>query len=159
MIDLTPHSAMATIAQRLYVLGEPHGLAHAQRVAFLAGLLAEQIGNVAMSFVVWTAWLHDCGRVDHGGDPEHGERGAQQVRAALIGKPLLIIPAVLDAVCEMIQQHCDETLGDIVAMRCVKDADKLDRFRLGEGALDEGRLALDVSREFIPLARRLNGLE
>lgn len=113
-----------------------HGLGHAARVLVWAnyiGLrLREQGVAVDLETLRWAAALHDVRRLNDGRDPAHGERCGDWLRR---GEGL---PAGLPQNTEGVAYCCAwHVPADALAPRmtpellCLKDADALDRVRLG----------------------------
>jgi uncharacterized protein len=140
-----------------------HGEAHAARVMVWANLLAHwlRISGVAvdMGVVRWSALLHDVRRRDDGSDPLHGERAAAWIEAG--GVPAL--HALGDLRVAMIAFCCrwhvppDDAAPSLTPeLICLKDADALDRARLGPTQV--GRLRLREARLLRPHAADLFAL-
>jgi uncharacterized protein len=131
-----------------------HGLAHAARVL----VWVEQVGRamnatcpvVDLNVVRWAAALHDVGRLDDGRDPNHGRRSADWARAHAD----LLVPALDDAQTKKLAYICtwhvppdDEAPVFTAELRCLKDADGLDRVRIRD--LDPGRLRTPFARGLV----------
>ncbi|MCK5612497.1 hypothetical protein KAR91_62065 [Candidatus Pacearchaeota archaeon] len=110
------------------------------------------------------AAFHDIGRINDGADPDHGFRAARQVLVAA-NQVALSLPEMLPVgrseqdvwkgkLLDIVFHHCEFGPGTFIEMQICKDADRLDRFRLGPTALDPSRLALHVSEELMDEARR-----
>jgi hypothetical protein len=110
------------------------------------------------------AAFHDIGRISDGSDPDHGWRAARQVLVAA-NQVALSLPEMLPIgrsqqdvwkgrLLEIVFHHCEPGHGSFIEMQIVKDADKLERFRLTPEGPDPERLALAVSRDMIEDARR-----
>lgn len=154
-----------------------HGEKHWLRVFKLADkimsclMLARKTKLVVNKGMVgMAALLHDIGRVNDGADPDHGYRGAPiafKLAASLMAqgqnKIALATPkgfyakmAELGRIADIVSRHCLPGPGDYLEMQIVKDADKLDRVRLGgPDAVDLDQLALPVSKTLIDTAVKL----
>ena len=140
-----------------------HGVSHTQRVHIhaqrLAGMLGWDAGDTGL--VLFAALWHDIGRTDDGVDDAHGAKSA--ARAEDLGLTDELAPADAGAVLFAVRFHClpdqlarasaaDLSLpGDQRALRILwllKDADALDRVRLGEQA-DPDMLRHDESRRLL----------
>jgi uncharacterized protein len=133
-----------------------HGLGHAARVLIWADRISswmlQRNEQVDRDVVLWAAALHDVRRVDDGDDIEHGARAARWIRSGGAAERL---NALTDLQRERLAYCCEwhvpsdsqapEMTPELV---CLKDADGLDRVRLGD--LDSSHL-----RTFC--ARRLSG--
>ena len=144
-----------------------HGVAHAQRVHMHAARLAALQGWPAADtrLVLAAALWHDIGRRHDGVEPSHGEAGVARLRALGLADELARSDATI--VYFAIRHHClrDECgeraarhLPDPERALCVfwllKDADGLDRVRLGEEP-DPGQLRSPLAAESVALARLL----
>ena len=142
-----------------------HGESHWDRTMALAGMIQAHHREADLGMVLCGACFHDIGRIDDGPDAEHGFRAA---RAALVAANLTAreMPELLPAsrsehdvwkgkLLEIIFHHCDYGPGTFLEMQIVKDADKLDRFRLSPQGPDPDRLALETSRNLMDTARKL----
>ncbi len=130
-----------------------HGRGHTARVMLWAAVLTR--GSEWFEPVVWAAACHDLRREDDGNDPEHGFRAGAWVRAHL---PRLFRGLSVDL--ELIARACDwhvcpDRLSrwDHPSLWLLKDADGLDRVRLGD--LDERFLRTDEARQRVADAQRL----
>lgn len=116
-----------------------HGIRHVARVLVWADRLAEwTVGQghpVDIEVVRWAAVLHDVGRLDDGRDPEHGKRSAEW----LSENHSRLFPGIDRGRIEAIQYCCtwhvpsDTEIPEMTSeLKCLKDADGLDRVRLGD---------------------------
>jgi uncharacterized protein len=138
-----------------------HGIGHITRVLVWAAQIADRLeAPLRRAELLWAAGLHDIKRWDDWIDRGHGDRAADwvlttfpQVRpddAARLDLPLIA------TLCRNHEQH-----DDLIAkqdwspeLRVLKDADGLDRVRIGD--LDVSRLRLQaISPDLEPLARTL----
>lgn len=159
--DHTGDSTVMTIDERIALIEKHkkyregiHGKRHARNVCILAARIAERCGG-DQEVIQWAALLHDIGRENDGNDPGHGRRGAEIAEQIIRAEKL---KPNIEMVRQCIIQHCESrTLHEA---KVVSDADKLDRFRLGEDALNEDLLELgEWPKMFIERARRMNGIE
>ena len=109
-----------------------HGLGHTARVMVWACVLAR--GGAWLDSVLWAAACHDLRRADDGADPEHGFRAGAWVREQFPG----LVRQVPDQL-EWIASACDwhvcpdhQAEWDHPILWLLKDADGLDRVRLGD---------------------------
>jgi hypothetical protein len=136
-----------------------HGAPHTTRVLVWAEVLAEQIGRpeaMRRDELLWAAAVHDVGRVDDGIDRGHGRRSAEWVTTHL-GK---VRPAAAACDLEIVAELCtwhevaDQEIERLtLELLLLKDADGLDRVRLGD--LDPERLRLQHARRLVDAAARL----
>ena len=136
-----------------------HGVPHTTRVLLLADRLAGMIaapGAIRGEELRWAATVHDVGRVDDGVDPGHGGRSAYWVRAKLADVRPASAAINLRFVAELCRWHerQDQEIERLsLELLILKDADALDRARLGD--LDPRRLRLARSHDLIDEAMRL----
>jgi HD superfamily phosphodiesterase len=140
-----------------------HGVAHAARVLVLANAIVDALSKdgvqVDTEVVRWAAVLHDVGRVDDGKDPEHGQRSADW---------LLDNPAVASTLSDPQREVAASAIrwhvpwdNEVPAEAhtpewvCLKDADALDRLRIGD--LDPRLLRTEAAQELVVYAGRLVG--
>ena len=154
--------------QNLFKIEEgAHSINHTIRVIFNSyaiGLL-ENIDENTLKIVAKAAMLHDIGRETNGEDSKHGVEGAKIARK-LLEKEGEFSKEDIDLICFIIEEHClssnqnKEDLSRLseeqrkkyeYCLSIVKDADKLDRVRLGD--LDVTRLANDNSRKLVGMAK------
>lgn len=146
-----------------------HGSGHIHRVMLFAGLLAwrEGLGDEDTRQLLRAASYHDVGRTFDGYDLDHGARSAERL-AELTGQ-------TGEALCELkaaVTAHSrpDAQLEDIVRSfhpadlphalelaKLLKDADNLDRVRLGD--LKPRFLRHESARALVPFAYRLFALD
>ena len=117
--------------------GGIHGISHATRVLVWAEHIADwlEATGVALDRTVvrCAAITHDVGRVDDGKDPEHGARSARWVMRHADQLPVPLTPQQLEAVRYCCEWHvpsdaaCPQMTEEL---RCLKDADGLDRVRI-----------------------------
>lgn len=138
-----------------------HGLGHAARVLFWA----DRIGNwmisrglpVDLEAVRWAAALHDVRRIDDGGDFYHGQRAADWIRD---GNPTVLRKLLDPSQRECVAYCCAWHVPDDAEsprltneLLCLKDADSLDRVRLGN--LDPSYLRAECARDLCEPAQDL----
>jgi putative nucleotidyltransferase with HDIG domain len=147
-----------------------HGASHTQRVHIHAQRLVRELhwpeadASVVLSAALW----HDIGRVDDGRDPQHGVRGVERVKELRLHESLLEADARLALFA--VRYHCrSDRRGALRAageedperalriLWLLKDADALDRVRLGDGAweVDSTTLRHGCTVEMIDFAVEL----
>ena len=135
-----------------------HGIGHIGRVVVWSSVIATRLeASINHDVLLWAAGLHDVRRLDDGIDPGHGVRAAFWATTVF---PCLCpdVAATLDLafVANLCRWH-DVTDRQVThwpdELRVLKDADALDRARLGD--LDPDRLRLPVSHELIAPAQVL----
>ena len=145
-----------------------HGVRHTQRVCLHAVRLAHELGwdepdiRLALLAALW----HDIGRTSDGRDPWHGRESVRRVKAWRLAGELT--PASREIVFFAIRYHAmrDETgesaaseLADpACALRLLwllKDADGLDRVRLGPRGLDPAQFRSPQAAASVDFARAL----
>jgi HD superfamily phosphodiesterase len=158
-----------------------HGALHTQRVHIHAQRLAGELGwaehdtRLVLSAALW----HDIGRTDDGVDHRHGEKGV--ARAEHLGLTKSLAPEDATSVLFAIRFHClpDRRAVDEIRRRreepdpgglprladpeqalrilwVLKDADALDRIRLGSWeSTDPRQLRHRETKELIPFAAAL----
>ena len=146
--------------------GGIHGIGHVMRVRTHALALTEALGvepRLARAIERAAAW-HDIGRVDDGVDDHHGERSV--ARAIQLGLPAGEPEAVAGPALFAVRWHSrsDQEGLDAAArapepeaaafvLKVLKDADGLDRVRIGD--LDTSRLRFEASRARVAEAWRM----
>lgn len=131
-----------------------HGVGHMTRVFILQELICNQLDEeLDRDAIRWAASVHDVGRIDDGIDLDHGRRSAEWMKD---NQPSFISPETLDTATYIVHWHVDED-SDIPVMtnemKVLKDADGLDRVRLGD--LDETYLRTRPARQLIETAQAL----
>lgn len=134
-----------------------HGVGHLTRVFILQELicnLLDQKGvSVDRSAVRYAAMAHDLGRVNDFEDPSHGMNSAKWMKDNLTN---VLAPETLDTATYIVHWHSlpdGEAPVMTTELKVLKDADGLDRARLGD--MDESYLRLDVSKSLIGTAQKL----
>lgn len=134
-----------------------HGVGHMARVFILQELICD--GLEAKGVVVdrtvtrYAAMAHDVGRVDDGEDLGHGARSAAWMKQYLADK---MTTEQLDAATYCVHWHVppdSEAPVMTTELMVLKDADGLDRVRLGD--LDASYLRTDVAKTLIGTAMEL----
>ena len=136
-----------------------HGAPHTTRVLVWAAALANRIGRpeaIRREELFWAAAVHDVGRVDDGLDRGHGRRSAEWVLDRLGAERPAAASSDLRFVAELCTWHevADHEVERLtLELLVLKDADGLDRVRLGD--LDPARLRLQHARRLVEAAARL----
>lgn len=139
-----------------------HGVAHVARVIIHSFLLVDVLGLHEESTSAWAAaYVHDIGRTHDGRCNRHGAYALKRLGELAHVRDLLIKGGVADNDWEVIsvtvEEHCREDLPKNhpywLQTAILKDADGLDRVRLGD--LNAELLRFSESRELIPFARKL----
>ena len=173
----TPYYTQLTDAYRnldrsVIYESEVHGLDHIERVMLLGAVIAWKVSlNELDTLLLLTACsYHDIGRIHDGIDDDHGRRSSKKLRelshlipSALTGYDLRILFAIITA------HSLSDKMKHDIAVRyhipaeqkdrylelaaCLKDADNLDRVRLGD--LDVSHLRHEVSIDLAPFAEEL----
>ena len=147
---------------------ETHGAAHTRRVAFFARTLAN-LGNLDdrdKKILLFAAKNHDIGRVHDWEDAEHGKNSASKLNGAKGWDEFSADEQELIAF--VITEHSKGKDDNIQAisglspdkqakyktiLEYLKDADKLDRVRLGRfDGLDPSRLSMPISKKMVKMA-------
>lgn len=146
---------------------EWHTKSHSARVLILALVIGHQKGlsDKEMNSLAMAAVFHDSRRLDDGIDQGHGSRAAEYYKDFCLQHEL-----PYDAVTYYITYYHDQDdsrgfteiakspyLNEraILLYQIFKDADALDRFRLGPDALDENMLRTEEAHKFIEFAQYL----
>jgi len=133
---------------------ELHGVDHMARVFILQELICDKLEKqgivVNREVVRWASMAHDVGRLDDGIDLEHGTRSAKWIKNNLSDQ---MSSEMLDMVTYIIHWHVppdSEAPVMTTELKVLKDADGLDRVRLGD--LDTSYLRTDVATGLVGLA-------
>ena len=149
---------------------EIHARAHCERVLLYALLLGKALmaddarGREALAIA---SVFHDTRRQDDYLDTGHGARAAAYYRRYCQANK--DIPYLPEAAYAMRYHDLDDALGikaiehdlgedaqrGLMVYRIFKDADALDRWRLGHNGLDERYLRTEAARNLVDFARRL----
>lgn len=119
---------------------ELHGVAHMTRVFILQELICEQLvsegAKIDRKAVRFAAMAHDVGRVNDGTDPDHGRRSAEWMKRHLAE---FMTPETIDLATYAVHWHVPPDHSAPVMtpeLMALKDADGLDRVRLGDLDVD-----------------------
>lgn len=134
-----------------------HGVDHMTRVFILQELICDKLEaqniSVNREALRWAASTHDVGRVDDGIDPNHGRNSTQWIKEHLSEQ---MSPEMLDVVTYIVHWHVppDREAPVMTAeLKVLKDADALDRVRIGD--LDKRFLRTNAALELINIAEDL----
>lgn len=134
-----------------------HGVDHMARVFILQELicqkLEEQDIKVNREALRWAAMTHDVGRVDDGIDINHGRRSSKWIEENLSAQ---MSPEMLDIVTYIVHWHVpSDTDAPVmtIELQVLKDADALDRVRLGD--LDIRYLRTEAAQSLVSVAEEL----
>ena len=150
-----------------------HGPGHIERVLLFGALIAWQEGLDARDTALLLAACsyHDIGRIDDSRDKAHGARSAEKLqgpafrglRASLTEQDFRILQAAVTAhsvsgrlmpeIGEACRVEAQQRARYLELAACLKDADGLDRIRLGD--LDVSRLRHRSSRDLAFFAETL----
>ncbi len=135
-----------------------HGPAHMMRVFILQELICDQLESqgitVNRAATRWATSVHDIGRIDDGLDLEHGRRSAEWMNANI---PSGLSPETIDIATYIVHWHVpsdDQAPVMTTELKVMKDADGLDRVRLGD--LNQSYLRTDAARGLVELAQKLS---
>jgi putative nucleotidyltransferase with HDIG domain len=139
------------------ILGDEksHGFGHAKRTMDLAWRISMVEGG-DIDVIKSSALLHDIGRENIFGDPGHGKRGAEISREIL---ERLNVPWDIEKIVSIVENHDksdDESKDESIELVIVRDADKLDLFRVSPGYVDLERLVTLESLRLVPYALGLH---
>lgn len=134
-----------------------HGVGHMTRVFVLQELICDRLAEQGVAInrqaLRWASMSHDVGRRDDGIDPEHGRRSAKWIEDNLSDR---MSPEMLDVVTYIVHWHVpsdSEAPVMTVELKVLKDADALDRVRLGD--LDPSYLRTEPAKGLIEIAEQL----
>lgn len=138
--------------------GELHGVDHMTRVFILQELICDNLEEQGVAVnreaIRWASMAHDVGRLsDSGLDQQHGNRSAQWIKDNLSEH---MSSEMLDVVTYSVHWHVppdSEAPTMTTELKVLKDADALDRVRLGD--LDTRYLRTDVAKEMVGLSEDL----
>lgn len=142
-----------------------HGQHHWARVACMAEVIRINTPGhmLEMPDVVVPALLHDLGRVDDSGDPEHGLRGAKPAAKALTileeSGLALLDPVRWGATIDIVIHHCEQIPGLFLEGSIVRDADILDLYRDPNREVKTDRLRTLLALAFIGQAKTFSKSE
>lgn len=146
-----------------------HTEGHCERVLLLALKIGEKRQLLLRSMIALchASIFHDTRRKDNYLDRGHGDRAADYYKEFCEKNSMKFLPEVFSAIKyhdrndeegeEYIRREApaDEMEGWLEVYRDFKDADALDRFRLGPWGLNESFLRTEQSRELVDFAREL----
>lgn len=127
-----------------------HEVDHFVRVLVWVEYLSDLYSIEDREALRWAAVLHDIRRRDDGDDPGHGKRAAEWIVSNLQDRIGL---KCIDEVCKLCEQHDIEVDNPSTELMILKDADALDRVRLG--GVDTNRLYLPESKLLVGQAYKL----
>ena len=146
-----------------------HTKDHEKRVLLFALLMGEERGLSDRDLDVLSAAsvFHDTRRQDDWLDTGHGDRAAAYYKEYCEEKNFPYHPEVFAIMAfhdrddrrgnEFIRKNFKDWQRVLLLYHIFKDADGLDRFRLGENGLDERYLRTKEGRGLVPLAKKLSG--
>lgn len=134
-----------------------HDANHCKRVLFYSILLSHLLKctNEESNILAQAAIYHDVGRTDDGFDPKHGEISATRYLDKIpssnsVSAFLMKYHSKEDAEGEeVIKKEYDDDLEIWLLFQIFKDADALDRIRLGQNDLKPEFLRLDQSKKLV----------
>lgn len=144
-----------------------HGKSHCARVLLLALMISDgmDVDEDWMNALCISAVMHDSRRLDDMYDTGHGKRAAEYYRELASRKNMTFDNRAYLA---MMYHDLDDSIGEkaimksdgietnaLLLFRVLKDADALDRFRLGPGGLDERFLRTPEAKRLIGFSRDL----
>lgn len=125
-----------------------HGIMHEYRVLVFAYLIG--VGeNANVDFLCEAAIAHDTQRHADGLDLEHGKRAAEWLKQK--NRP--------EEICRIVEWHVpDDKLAPSMTLdlKCFKDADALDRWRIHD--LNVSFLRTDTAKGLVEFSKQLYGL-
>lgn len=137
-----------------------HGIAHETRVLIISQIIHKGLSDTDLEIsgndLGWAAALHDTQRIDDDVDIFHGERSAVFTQN-IFSEIHKLLPENIKGNIENISYLCrfhvppDNTCPKMTdSLKAFKDADALDRWRIGD--LDEDFLRLDISRKLTEIS-------
>jgi len=144
-----------------------HGINHCGRVLLYALILADELGldDKSKTILCHTAVFHDSKRFDDGYDIGHGKRGADYYKDYCQKHELPFYVESYwasyyhdlpdDIGMNEIPKQSDNNKNALFLYRLFKDADALDRYRLGLDALDKKFLRIDESKQLAEFGKQL----
>ena len=134
-----------------------HGIGHIYRTMTACALLGERLQKPRVGLLAFCgAYIHDLARIHDWADPAHGKRAIDRFfhRFDALWDRYELTEKERQFVRDAVTQHstdewmqADDEGYDVMAI--LKDADALDRCRLGDGGLDPHFLRYPQSRELI----------
>lgn len=140
-----------------------HGVNHTCRVMSMVWAMGCEMNWVReRNLALCAAYIHDMSREGDGICRVHGSKAAEEKLPVYKSFFILqgINPDDIAVIKTAITNHSqltelDQTDPHYLVTALLKDADALDRFRLGPFDLDKRYLRLPVTQEFIPHAKKL----
>lgn len=142
-----------------------HTREHESRELLYALLIAGKIGvsQEEKTILCHAAAFHDTRREDDWLDVGHGRRAAEYYKSYCESNGLTFYPWCYDIIAYHDRDDklgesaaiCDPAGREVLLYRIFKDADALDRFRLGPGGLDVKYLRTQSAKELYDYARDL----
>lgn len=134
-----------------------HGIGHIYRTMLACALLGYQLQRPREALLAFCgAYVHDLSRLTDGVESSHGAQAARHAfpRFQSLWNKYDLTPLECQWVCSAVEQHSTtewSTLAepDYHVMAILKDADALDRCRLGD--LDPHKLRYPQSRLLVPV--------
>ena len=153
---------------------ETHGANHTRRVAFFTRFIADKmgLGKDDKDLLLFIAQNHDVGREHDWEDKDHGTKSAEIISSKGNNRMYAFSEEDKDLIKFIISNHSRSSRENEAALEalpedkkakyklmlsCFKDADKLDRVRLGKyDGLNPDRLELPISKQMVRLAYETN---
>jgi hypothetical protein len=140
-----------------------HGVNHTYRVMCNVLMIGNELGMVHEKRLAFcAAFVHDMSRRHDGFSLRHGPRAAGE-KVPEFEEMFLrngASPSDIDGIKSAVANHSqytepDKTSAYYAVTAILKDADALDRIRMGEGNLNTKYLRYEVSAQLIPVASQL----
>lgn len=141
---------------------ELHGQPHVARVIIHSFVLTKALGLDVHTLKAWAAaYIHDIGRRHDGRCTEHGRYAMERLATLPHIKSLLaeggVSAEVWEGISVAVENHCRQEIPKThphwTLTAILKDADGLDRVRLGD--LNPKYLRFPESRQLVPFAKSL----
>lgn len=150
-----------------------HGLRHMQRVCFLSGLIHEmlresyhELNDKTLIKVMTAGLLHDVGRANEWNDIGHGKRSSGMYEDYYHSKDTFVQPLIEyhdrddEEFIEYLSKNQIENRKVMkICYGILKDADALNRLRLGWRDLDTRYLRFAISKNLVFVAKQLLGAD
>jgi hypothetical protein len=140
-----------------------HGVNHTCRVMSLVWAMGCELGRThERDLALCAAYIHDMARKGDGICRVHGPDAAATklpvfqpffLSQGIIEEDICVIETAITNHSQLEELDIDHPHYNVTAL--LKDADALDRFRLGPFDLNKKYLRLPLTQEFIPFARKL----
>jgi len=157
MVDFNLPGVLPISASWFYRESELHGAAHTARVFVLQEMISHMYeGDLDINALRWATALHDTRRLNDGPDPDHGKRAARLIEN---GFPEELTGSSREKAAYAVFWHATpDTQISLFSpeLTILKDADALDRVRLGD--LDTQYLRLPISSTLVTTASDLFNL-